>query len=394
MAELKEFDEILGNCLEALESGEGLAEVLARYPQVSEELKPLLEAAVWFGNQKIAIEPRPGFVRASRARLLEKIAAEPVVASSWLERTWTQLITGLGSGWRVALQVALAVVILACLVVGGSGVALASQEALPGEALYPVKIGFEKAELLVTLDRVAKIQLHNQFAQARLIEIQELVLEGRYNYIRETVSNYEAHVTQASQLLSILARRDPEKAKELAISLEETLASQHSFLSFLLAEVPSEVSPEILRAIGITAGGEIAARAALEQASSALLQTATATSVREDEPSATSTAMPQGGGQSPTPTLVPSSTRSATATATKVPLTATPTSTAIVTPTRTIPPPTFTRTPNPEQGRPTPTYTPKPPTQRPHPSDTPEPPPEKTKKPPPNPTRRPPKDDK
>ena len=43
MAELKEFDEILGNCLEALERGEGLADVLARYPQASEELKPLEE---------------------------------------------------------------------------------------------------------------------------------------------------------------------------------------------------------------------------------------------------------------------------------------------------------------------------------------------------------------
>ena len=93
MAELKEFDEILSSCLEALEGGEGLAEVLARYPQVSDELEPLLEAAVWFKSQKAAVEPRPGFVTSSRKRLVEKIAAEPAATTNgWLERTWAQLL--------------------------------------------------------------------------------------------------------------------------------------------------------------------------------------------------------------------------------------------------------------------------------------------------------------
>lgn len=391
MAELKDFDEILGNCLEDLEGGEALADVLARYPQASEELKALLEAAVWFSGQKAAVEPRPGFVKASRARLVEKTSTEPVVAGSWLEQTWAQLTTALGGGWGVALQVTLAVVMLACLVVGGSGVALVSQTALPGEALYPVKTGLERVELLVTLDPAAKIQLHNQFSQARLLEIEELVMEGRYNYIRETVSNFEAHVNEASRLLNALATRDPEKASKLGLALKETLAGQRAFLSFLMAAVPQEVVPEMLRALGIAASGEITVQAAMDEAGRTALLTATATSTREDEPSVTDTPVVQRNIESPTPTLLPSATRSATATATTAALTVTPTHTALFTPTRTLPP-TLTPTAIVEQDRPTPTYTPRPPTQLPRPSSTPEPPPpEKTKKPPPNPTRRPPK---
>ena len=390
MAELRDFDEILGNCLEALERGEGLADVLARYPQVSDDLKPLLEAAVWFNNQKAAVEPRPGFVSASRARLVEQIAAEPVVTGNWLERMWAQLTTTLGGGWRVALQVTLAVVMLACLVVGGSGVALASQEALPGEALYPVKTTLENVELLVTLDPAAKIHLHNQFSQARLLEIEELVMEGRYNYIRETVSNFEAHVNQASQLLNALATRDPEKAAELGLALKETLAGQRAFLSFLMAAVPPEVAPEMLRAMGIAASGEITVQAAMDEAGRTALLTATATSTREDEIILTATPVVQRNIESPTPTLLPSVTRSVTATYTVTAFTATPTRTVVFTPTRTLPP-TLTPTAIVEQSRPTPTYTPRPPTQHPRPTSTPVPPPEKTKKPPPNPTRRPPK---
>jgi hypothetical protein len=388
VAEPQDFDEILSGCLEALERGDGLADVLARYPQASDELKPLLEAAVWFEGQKAAVEPRPGFLRASRARLIEQIEAEPVAAADgWLERAWAQLSSALGGGWRVALQVALAAVMLACLVVSGSEVALASQDALPGEALYSVKLGLERVELLVTLDPAEKIQLHSQFAQARLVEIQDLVMEGRYNYIREAVSNFEAHVNQASQLLRALARKDPDKATELAVALKETLASQSSLLSFLMAAVPPEVAPEMLRAIGIAASGEIAVQAALDEAGSAALLAATATPTREDEAAATATAGAERGLQSPTPTPAPSSTRAATSTATSVALTLTPSRTPIFTPSRTLAP-IFTSTPYSEQGRPTPTYTARPPT------STPVAPPEKTKKPPPNPTRRPPKDNK
>jgi hypothetical protein len=388
VAEPKDFDEILSNCLAALERGEGLADVLARYPQEASELKPLLEAAVWFAGQKAAVEPRPGFIRASRSRLIEKIEAEPVAAAGgWLEQVVAQLRSALGGSWRVALQVALAVVLLACLVLTGSEAALASQGALPGEALYSIKLSLEKVELLVTLDPAQKIELHNQFAQARLVEIQDLVMEGRYNYIREAVSNFEAHVQQASRLLSALASKDPERATQLALALKETLASQRSFLTFLLAAAPREVAPELLRAIGIAASGEIAVQAAADQAGGASALAASATPAREDAAEATATAEAGRSLSSPTPTLAPSSTRPATSTATSIALKATPSRTPLFTATRT-PLPTLTSTPFPEQSRPTATYTPRPPT------STPEPAPEKTKKPPPNPTRRPPKDNK
>jgi hypothetical protein len=393
VAELKDFDEILSNCLEALESGEGLADVLARYPQAADELKPLLEAEVWLKEQKAAVEPRPGFVRASRSRLLEKIEAEPVVTGGWLERTWTQLTRAVGSGWRVALEIAVAAVLLACLVLSGSGVALASQEALPGDTLYPVKVSLERVELLVTPGTAEKITLHNQFAQARLVEVQELVMEGRFNYIRETVSNFEAHVTQAAQLLTVLARRDPENAKKLAVSMKETLASQRSFLSFLMTVVPPEVTPEISRALGIVADGEGAVKVVQDQAGNTPTITATPTLLAVAGEDITATVAEQRSSDSPTPTPLASSSMPDTATPTAPISSPTSTSTMVFTPTRTLAP-TRTATPAPKREEPAPTYTRRPPTEPPPPTNPPDEPtqePKKTRRPPPNPTRRPPR---
>src|SRR5512139_375608 len=96
------FDDVLAICLDALDGGQGVAEVLSRYPEHAPQLKPLLEAADWFGGQAAAFEPRPGFISASRLRLVQQIAAPPVAAGNWLERTWGQLFAGLGSGWRIA----------------------------------------------------------------------------------------------------------------------------------------------------------------------------------------------------------------------------------------------------------------------------------------------------
>ena len=63
MAELREFDEILSASLQALDGGEGLEQVLARFPQAAADLRPLLESALWFEQQKSALEPRPERLR-------------------------------------------------------------------------------------------------------------------------------------------------------------------------------------------------------------------------------------------------------------------------------------------------------------------------------------------
>ena len=76
-------------------------------------------------------------------------------------------------------QVVTAIAIVVSLL-GGTGAATvyASQDSLPGETLYPVKIWSEDVRLDLTADPQDKLDLSLDFADERMAEIQELVDEG------------------------------------------------------------------------------------------------------------------------------------------------------------------------------------------------------------------------
>ena len=69
-----DINDILQICLETIQNGEAtLDTILERYPELADELQPQLEAAVWLHQRAESFGPRPGFVRASRSRLVNRI---------------------------------------------------------------------------------------------------------------------------------------------------------------------------------------------------------------------------------------------------------------------------------------------------------------------------------
>lgn len=378
MADEDRLAEILHSCLEAVQKdGATVEQVLTGYPDQADALRPLLEAAVWFSTQKAAVNPRPGFVSASRARLLERIQQEQARQPALL--AWLKSAFSLRRATpRLAFQFVIILVTLICLVMGSSGIAYAAQESIPGDRLYPVKLGLEQAEIWGTLNTAGDIRLYMAFSQRRLIEVQDLVIEGRYNYIRETVTRYEEQVHQATRLLTRLARANPELARQLAIEVEQTLNKQVGLIGFLSALVPGEVQPELMRAMLIAQGGEAASQAVVASTSESL---PTSTPLAEEgTPTAGEAGTSATPANSPTLALTPTQTPLASPTASPSPTPTaplTPTSTATFRPTST---PTSSGSVSKGDKSPTPT---------PRPTSTPAP--SKTKKPLPNPTRRPPK---
>jgi hypothetical protein len=413
------MEAVLAESLKALEQGEGLEAVLARYPEQAVELKALLEMAAWMGAARAAVEPRPGYVRASRARLLERIgqagAAAPV---SWWER-----LGGMFVGRRYATQLAVVVVMLACLVLGSSGIAYASQGTLPGDTLYPVKLGLEQAELLVNQDPVDEVRLHLQFSQNRLDEIEQLVKLGRYQDLQTALTAYSHHIDQAVLSLEELAAIDPGAASELAAAMKPAYDDQAAFLALLLGQAGAFVRDVFEQAIADAEEGAGEVERVGDEIESLPQPTAT-----DDPPAArptpthspaTPTPLPpenkgEGttGGASATPlatqstvTSTPTSmlTARATLTRTAVPthdstarpaatntLAATLLPTATSRPTNTpVPPPTSTQPPPTNTSVPPPTSTQPPPTSTPRPTNTPVPPPTNTQPPPPQPPAHP-----
>ena len=69
---------------------------------------------------------------------------------------------------------AVIVFVFVALFGGGYVTASAAGAALPGDALYPIKLDLEQARLSLTTNRVRQAELHLEFAQRRMDEITAL----------------------------------------------------------------------------------------------------------------------------------------------------------------------------------------------------------------------------
>lgn len=120
-----------------------------------------------------AVRPAAAFKEELRARLLAEavvvLQRPPLLARL---RTWVE-----EARRRVALRVA-AVTSAAALAVAGGGVAAAAEHALPGDALYGVKITLEDVRLLLATDDVARGQRQLAYAGDRVEEARDLAERG------------------------------------------------------------------------------------------------------------------------------------------------------------------------------------------------------------------------
>jgi hypothetical protein len=372
----EEIEQILQSCLEGIRTGqETVDSALARYPERAEELRPLLEAASWLHEQREVIAPRPEFVAQSRQRLIARLEHEKAgnyaqAPPSGLSTLWSSLVS-LFTQKRFAYQFALATFLLIFLVVSTSGVAFASQWTIPGDTLYPVKTSLERVQLALSLSEARRAQLHIAFAERRLVEIQNLVMESRFQYLHSAVDAFEIQATEATRLLHSLDQKDSERAVQLASELRRIIGEQAAVLPVLMQLSPAESRSELQRL-------EVMAAAVVDDIGNI-----------EAAPRGTLTPTPTATPSSPTPASPTVSSPTAASTPT---VAATPMPSATTDPLLT-PTPVVSGTPGVTTGTPAPTTITNSSNQPVPTTVTNEevPPPKKTKKPHPNPPRKPPK---
>lgn len=92
------------------------------------------------------------------------------------------------------------ILIILALVFGGSGAAMAaSQDALPGDALFPVKLALEDTRLALTADPVEEINLSLGYAQLRIAELGENALKER-EWNESAAQNLRQRIDRALEL--------------------------------------------------------------------------------------------------------------------------------------------------------------------------------------------------
>lgn len=166
--------DVLEICLQELERGVSLENILARYPKLADELRPILKASITSRMRSVAISsPSPEAIRRGRAKLLQR-------ASEMREAKATPRRRVIPMFQRLALSLGLT----ATFLLSGNGLVGASANALPGENLYPVKRTWEDVRLLFVFDDSARNALESQFGNERLQEVSELITEGRHELIQ------------------------------------------------------------------------------------------------------------------------------------------------------------------------------------------------------------------
>ena len=165
----------LEECLAALQEGKDIESCLARHPGLINELRPLLAAAV--EAQSLAIQDAPVHVMSvGKAQLLNQ-------AAEMRERDYAgrKLAASPLRTVRRSLRLALATLVVAIMTftAGGIGLVYASASALPGDRLYPIKIGWEGAQLKLASNPQTQQELQAQFEQERVYEVDQLIVSGR-----------------------------------------------------------------------------------------------------------------------------------------------------------------------------------------------------------------------
>ena len=236
-----EVGRILDTSLELIASGSANIEsILDRYPEFSEQLRPPLEAAMWLQTRKEVFNPRPGFVKLSQRRMVNRFRGQESAAG--VNETISR-IPAIFQERRIAVQYSALLTLTAVLLfVGYQSTSFLVQRSIPGDPLYEAKLVQEELRVNLASNQEDETRLRIEFAQRRVIEIQELVLVGRSELIDDAMTNFEFQLSQAASGILIVAKSDQIKAAQLSTLFEQTLTVPVNNLVGIIDSNPELVS--------------------------------------------------------------------------------------------------------------------------------------------------------
>jgi hypothetical protein len=232
----KRFDEILDECITWITvRGETVDECLIRYPEHSSQLEPHLRLVARTAH---AYSFTPSVAAKERGRQRLEAELRSLQYQEPGRRTLPFSFPPLLLGWRLRWAAAMTVVLLLVLG-GGAGLVKTSSNALPGEALYPIKRATEQVRLAFQPSQVGKAELHLAYAENRAREISSLLQKGDISRLEPTGENLREHLATAANTASSVD--DEQALSRLRSRLEATTSQALGHLQLAVQEAP-EVS--------------------------------------------------------------------------------------------------------------------------------------------------------
>lgn len=297
----------LASCLDEIENGTAtIDECVAAHPEVGDDLRSLLEIACAIPPLPSA-GPDPAFRARARAELLIAISREPqAVTTAAFVRLFRRLLESIGrppelSLGRLGMPAIIVVIVLALTAAAGGGAAFASQDSIPGDALYQVKASLESLQLALASSDEAKAQTYLELADKRLHEVEKASRSGKDAAAAKAAEDLVRELERLDYHLDRAAISGKSIA-QLAARMVENLERQQEALASAEERASDKAKPSLKKAAE-------KARTGLETARSHLKRSRIAD--EDENETATPTATPLTG--EPTGTATPLPTASATA---------------------------------------------------------------------------------
>ncbi len=218
----QDFSQIIETGVELILSGKAtLEQFLGRYPDRADAIRPELEVAIWLSSRSREVAPRPGFVSASRRRVLERIQQEA--------KGTQKKHAFMGIAWpkRLSFQWVAVALVLLVLFSGTGGMVTFAQGAIPGDNLYEVKRTSEQVAYNLSFTDTRRVALSARFAERRLDEAGQLIQKGDTKAAEEALSAYQQEVSRTIALIQVISVNDSPQAARLAKDLQVQL-TQHA----------------------------------------------------------------------------------------------------------------------------------------------------------------------
>jgi len=250
----RQIEQIINTYSPAISSGEETLEsILARYPQLANELRPRLEAVIWLQQVRLSVATRPGFIHDSRKYLEAQIKSMPP------KGFWRNLM-GRSTPQRWVFNILAPIIVLLLLALVINNAVLTARLSIPGDPLFSTKLVIEDLQLAFTFDPVGKTDLHIQQSRERTLEFIELVMEGDYEYLPNAAGRIETEIDASLHALNNVSKNDPGSEIALVTDLRDILSNELFMLDVLKGTSPTSAQPGITLAIQAAQSGILALR--------------------------------------------------------------------------------------------------------------------------------------
>jgi len=191
------------------------------------------------------IKPNPDWLESQRRILLLNIESGKKTKFSW------NYLPGFLMPKTLLKPVGISLIIVILIFGGGFFTVKAYQNSLPGDLLYPVKLGIE--ELRIKFSSIEnKPELEADFVVTRAKELSQIIespndFTGKKEKITMVIDKLQSQVIDARNQLSQVERTQPEKANELAKVMSEKTSKATEVLikaKEKIAEKTEELTPE------------------------------------------------------------------------------------------------------------------------------------------------------